>query len=118
MSESNDQLHIQPNLLQARQKSVMAHKILVKFQEMGLPIDMNDEVANLAISLGDIWNSHLALTEEMQKLIDECEDWESIANSLTDMYTHIDHVEWHINGIKDLIFKVSKYSYDNSEIDM
>ena len=57
--EHSDQSSLEPNLAQARQKSVMAHKILVKFQEMGLPNDMNGEVANLATSLGDIWDSHL-----------------------------------------------------------
>ena len=39
------------------------------------------------------------------------------ADSLVDIYTHIDHAEWHINGIKDLILKVSEYSYGNSETD-
>jgi len=115
--EHSDQSSLEPNLAQARQKSVMAHKILVKFQEMGLPNDMNGEVANLATSLGDIWDAHLGFTDSMQKLINDSENWESIADSLVDIYTHIDHAEWHISGIKDLILKVSEYSYGNSETD-
>ena len=113
MSKSNNQSRIEPNLAQARNKSVMAHEILVKFQEMGLPDDMNDEVAKLATSLGDIWNAHLGITNSIKTLINDSVDWDSMGDSLTDIYTHLDHAEWHEKGIKELIFKISQYSYNN-----
>lgn len=107
---------MEPNLAQARNKSIMAHKILVKFQEMGLPLEMNDEVAKLATSLGDIWDAHLGITDSIHTLIDNSDAWDSIGDSLTDIYTHIDHVSWHMKDIKELILKISKYSYDNVDI--
>lgn len=115
MSKSNSQLPVEPNLTQARNKSVMAHEILVKFQEMGLPDDMTDEVAKLATSLGDIWNAHLYITNSIKTLINDSVDWDSMGDSLTDIYTHLEHAEWHEKDIKDLVFKISQYSYDNTD---
>ena len=40
--------HITPNINQARQTALLAHKILVKFQEMGLPEKYWDELAKLS----------------------------------------------------------------------
>ena len=42
------------NLAQARQRSVMAHRILIKLKEMGLPENLDEELSKLCTDLGDI----------------------------------------------------------------
>ena len=54
--ESNGSLlELEPNLAQARGMSMVAHRVVVKLQEFGLPETLNDELAHLSTDLGDLW---------------------------------------------------------------
>ena len=103
------------NLAQARQRSVMAHRILVKLKEMGLPENLDEELSRLCTDLGDIWSAQLVLTEKLSQFLNEENEWNAVGDCLTDMKSHIEHITWHAESITEPIESIAEYAYGISE---
>ena len=48
---------VEPDLALARQTAQRAHAVIVKLKEMGLPDDLDGDLASLSTDLGDLWGA-------------------------------------------------------------
>ena len=94
-----------PNLAQARQKSSVAHQILVKLKEQGLEENYDDDLAKLCTDLGDLWGAQLSFTERLGDFLDTetaiDDSWRKFGDSLADICSELEHMAWHIQSVKD-----------------
>ncbi len=102
---------VEPNLHQARNKSGMAHQILIKFKETGIAEELDDDLAKLCTDLGDLWSAHVTFTEKLKIFLDHPNDWKEISESLADLRSEVDHIRWHAVSIQEPLDTIGKYSY-------
>ena len=104
-----------PNLAQARQKSSMAHQILVKLKEQGLEENYDEDLAKLCTDLGDLWSSQLVFTERLGDFLDieiaQDDTWNKFGDCLADLCSELEHMAWHIQSVKDPIERIAQRSY-------
>lgn len=106
-----------PNLGLARDRSAIAHQILVKFKEMGFSEENDEDLAKLCTDLADLWGAQKSFNEVLLDLIEnKSHDWELIAQRLTDIKSQVDHMSWHIASVKDPLEKIAIESYELGEI--
>ena len=108
-------LRFDPNLEQARRRSGLAHRILVKLKTNGLPEDHDDELAKLCTDIADIWSAQLAFGEILNRFLEETDNWESIGDDFVDMLSNVQHMSWHIDSVKNPLETFAKYSYSESD---
>ncbi|MAP37101.1 MAG: hypothetical protein CL698_05575 [Chloroflexi bacterium] len=104
-----------PNLAQARQKSSVAHQILVKLKEQGLEENYDDDLAKLCTDLGDLWGAQLSFTERLGDFLDTetaiDDSWRKFGDSLADICSELEHMAWHIQSVKDPIERIAQRAY-------
>jgi len=104
-----------PNLAQARQKSSVAHQILVKLKEQGLEEDYDDDLAKLCTDLGDLWGAQLSFTERLGDFLDTetaiDDSWRKFGDSLADICSELEHMAWHIQSVKGPIERIAQRAY-------
>ena len=106
-----------PNLGLARDRSAIAHQILVKFKEMGFSEENDEDLAKLCTDLADLWGAQKSYNEVLLDLIENKPlDWKLIAQRLTDIKSQVDHMSWHIASVKDPLEKIAIESYELGEI--
>ena len=106
-----------PNLGLARDRSAIAHQILVKFKEMGFSEENDEDLAKLCTDLADLWGAQKSYNEVLLDLIEnKSHDWKLIAQRLTDIKSQVDHMSWHIASVKDPLEKIAIESYVLGEI--
>ena len=106
---------ITPDLPHARHTALMAHAIVVRLKEMGLPEELDEDLGTLSTDLGDIWAAHKTLAARFDDLIDRADDWESVADCLVDLRAAVDHIGTHVETARDPIDRVAKYAYEQVE---
>ena len=106
---------ITPDLPHARQTALMAHAIVTRLKEMGLPEELDDDLGTLSTDLGDIWAAHKTLATRLDDLVDSANDWESVADCLVDLRAAIDHVGTHAETAGEPIDRVARYAYEQAE---
>ena len=106
---------IEPNLQQARQKSGMAHQILIKFKETGISEELDEDLAQLCTDLGDLWSAQLSFTEKLKAFLDHANDWGVISDDLADLRAEVDHIRWHVSSIENPLDIIGQYAYSKSE---
>ncbi len=110
--ESNGILsEIEPNFEQARSMSVMAHGVVVKLKELGLPEALNDELAHLSTDLGDLWGAQKELAERLEGMLESAGDWHAIGDCLVDLKASIEHISWHVKSVKRPLNKITRFAY-------
>ena len=110
--ESNGSLlELEPNLAQARSMSMVAHRVVVKLQELGLPETMNDELAHLSTDLGDLWAAQRELVERLEGMLESAVDWHEIGDYLVDLKASIEHMSWHVKSVKRPLNKITRFAY-------
>ncbi|SVE07944.1 uncharacterized protein METZ01_LOCUS460798, partial [marine metagenome] len=67
-----------PNLDQATQTALLAHKILVKFQEMQLPEKFWEELAILSTDISDMISAQESILSNLNTLLNTNPNWETI----------------------------------------
>tara|TARA_B100000949_G_scaffold225602_1_gene230021 strand:+ start:367 stop:741 length:375 start_codon:yes stop_codon:yes gene_type:complete len=111
--ETHNDIDRQPKLAEARRRSGMAHRILVRLKEKGLPEDMDQELSMLCTDLADIWGAHTILTENLKTFIESDEDsWSHLGDVLVDIRSELDHMKWHINSIEEPIHRIVERAYE------
>ena len=106
-----------PNLGLARDRSAIAHQILVKFKEMGFSEENDEDLAKLCTDLADLWGAQKSYNEVLLDLIENKPlDWKLMAQRLTDIKSQVDHMSWHIASVKDPLEKIAIESYELGEI--
>ena len=102
---------LKPHLELARQSSDVAHGVVAKFQEMGLPRTLDEELASLSTDLGDLWSAQHALVDRLEGLLKSPADWEGVGDFLVDIRTSIDHMAWHLKSVRRPLGKITQFAY-------
>ena len=102
---------VDPQLGQARQTAGVAHGVVVKFQEMGLPRSLDPELARLSTDLGDLWSAQKALADRLEGLMKSSDDWEAVGDHLVDIRTTLDHMSWHLSSVRRPISRITQFAY-------
>ena len=106
---------ITPDLPHARQAALMAHAIVIRLKEMGLPEELDEDLGTLCTDLGDIWAAHKTLSARLDDLVDSAGDWEAAADCLVDLRATIDHIGTHVETAGESIDRVARYAYEQVE---
>ena len=107
----------QPDLGQARRTALMAHAVVIKLQEMGLPQDMNADLATLSTDLGDLWGAQKEMSRRLEAFVKSPHDWSATGDELVDLRTAIDHIEWHTRSVKRAMTRITRYAYNQADED-
>ena len=102
---------LDPQLGQARQTAGVAHGVVVKFQEMGLPSSLDPELARLGTDLGDLWSAQRALADRLEGLMKSPGDWEAVGDHLVDLRATMDHMSWHLSSVRRPMSKITRFAY-------
>ena len=84
-------IEMEADLNQARRTSVMAHNVVIRMRELGLPDTLDAELASVSTDLGDLWGAQKEFTDLLHNMLKTSHDWDSIGDSLVDMRSSIDH---------------------------
>ena len=116
-SEQDLERHLErePGLEQARRASVMAHTVVIKLKEMGLPDELDGELSRLCTDLGDLWSAQASLARQVEGLLKGADDWEVVGDGLVDIGSTIEHMAWHMRGIREPMTKITEYAYGKGE---
>ena len=109
--------HLQrdPGLDQARRASVMAHNVVIKLKEMGLPEEFNGQLSQLSTDLGDLWSAQNSLARQVEAFLKSPADWDTVGDNLVDLRATIDHMAWHMKGIGAPMETITEYAYTRVE---
>ena len=108
-------IEMEADLNQARRTSVMAHNVVIRMRELGLPDTLDAELASVSTDLGDLWGAQKEFTDLLHNMLKTSHDWDSIGDSLVDMRSSIDHIAWHLKSIREPITKLAEYAYSQSD---
>ena len=116
-SEQNLDEHLDrdPGLEQARRASVMAHSVVIKLKEMGLPDELDEHLSQMCTDLGDLWSAQNSLVKQVEAFLKADDDWDAIGDTLVDLGSTIDHIAWHMKGIREPLGEITQYAYEQSE---
>lgn len=109
--DPREHLEREPRLQLAREGSLMAHSVVIKFKEMGLPEDMDDDLSQLCTDLGDLWSAQKALAEQFESFVGPDRDWTNAGDQLVDIRASIDHMAWHMKNIRRPMNAITRYAY-------
>ena len=104
----------EPDLDRARQTANLAHGVVIKLKVMGLPEDLDAELASISTDLSDLWSAQIDLTARLEAFLESSDDWSSVGDQLVDIRADIDHVAWHLNSVRRPLTKVTQYAYRQS----
>ncbi len=115
-SEQNLDHHLyrSPGLEQARRASIMAHNVVIKLKEMGLPEEMDEQLSQMCTDLGDLWSSQSSLVKQVEAFLKAEDDWDAVGDTLVDLSNTIDHIAWHMKGIREPLGQITHYAYEQS----
>ena len=106
---------IAPDLDRARQAALVAHGVVIKFKEMGLPEELDPELASLSTDLGDLWGAQHSLTAQLESFLkpppNPPKDWRSAGDHLADLKSTIEHMAWHVNSIRRPLNRIANFAY-------
>lgn len=89
----------------------MAHDIVIKMKEMGLPQRLDGELATLSTDLGDLWGAQRALSARLEGLLERPHEWERVGDSLVDLRAGIDHMAWHLKSVRRPLNRITRYAF-------
>ncbi len=104
-----------PALEHARRASVMAHSIVIKLKEMGLPDEMDEDLSQFCTDLGDLWSAQTTLVSQVEKFLKTPHDSDAAGDHLVDLRATIDHMAWHMKAIGRPMDNITNWAYSQSE---
>ena len=106
-------LEQEPRLQQARDASVMAHRVLVKLKELGLPADLDEALGHLCTDLGDLWSAQRTLADQLDAFFTS-DGWNGAGDSLVDLRSSLDHMAWHMKSVRRPMTQITRFAYAKS----
>jgi hypothetical protein len=88
----------------------MAHAVLVKLKELGLPEDLDEVLGRLCTDLGDLWNAQRTLTDQLEAFLSS-DEWNAAGDNLVDLRSSIDHMAWHVKSVRRPMAQITRYAY-------
>ena len=110
-NESYAVVEMEPDLDHARRTSIMAHGVVIRLKEMGLPQEMDEDLASLCTDLGDLWGAQKEFVEHFESMLKSSKSWDAIGDGLIDLRTSIDHIAWHLKSVRRPLTKIARYAY-------
>ena len=104
-----------PALEQARRASVVAHSIVIKLKEMGLPDEMDEDLSQFCTDLGDLWSAQMTLATQVETFLKKPHDAEKAGDDLVDLRSTIEHMAWHMKTISQPMDNITSWVYEQSE---
>ncbi len=80
-------------------------------KEMGLPEELDPELARLSTDLGDLWSAHQSLTEQLESFLQPPNEWRSVGDNLSDLKASIEHMAWHVKSARRPLNRIAKFAY-------
>lgn len=105
----------EPDLAQARRNAVKAHAVVIKLKEMGLPEELDEDLASLSTDLGDLWSANMRLAEQLDLFLTGPSDWGEIGDRMADIRAGIDHMAWHVDSIRGPLARIAAFAYESSD---
>ena len=102
---------MRPDLEQARRTALVAHQVVVRLKEMGLPDRLDAQLAALSTDLGDLWGAQAELVDRLEGLLESGTDWGSVGDYLVDLKATIDHIGWHAKSVRRPIGTLARFAY-------
>ena len=115
MNDNIAATEIEADLNQARRTAVMAHNVVIRMRELGLPDTLDTELASVSTDLGDLWGAQKEFTDHLHNMLKASHDWDSVGDSLVDMRASIEHIAWHLDSIREPLTKLAEYAYSQSD---
>ena len=107
-------IEMEADLNQARRTAVMAHNVVIRLRELGLPDTLDAELASVSTDLGDLWGAQKEFTDHLHNMLKTSHDWDSVGDSLVDMRASIEHIAWHLDSIREPLTKLAEYAYSQA----
>ena len=104
-----------PALEQARRASAVAHSVVIKLKEMGLPDEMDEDLSQLCTDLGDLWSAQLTLASQVENFLKKPHNSQKTGDDLVDLKATIDHMAWHLKNIGQPMDNITNWAYSQSE---
>ena len=114
-SDNTTAPEMEADLNQARRTAVMAHNVVIRLRELGLPETLDAELASVSTDLGDLWGAQKEFTDHLHNMLKKSHDWDAVGDSLVDMRASIDHIAWHLASVREPLTKIAEYAYAQSE---
>ena len=114
MNQNSAANEMEADLNQARRTAVMAHNVVIRLRELGLPEALDDELASVSTDLGDLWGAQKEFTDHLHNMLKTSHDWDSVGDSLVDMRASIEHIAWHLESIREPLTKLAEYAYSQA----
>ena len=105
----------EPGLAHARLTAQVAHSIVIKMQEMGLPEDLFGDLSSLCTDLADLWGAEKVFAKRLENLLESENGWGSVGDHLVDLQTTIEHIRKHANGVAESIENIVRFAYEHSD---
>ena len=117
-SEESIDRHLEqaPALEQARRASVVAHSVVIKLKEMGLPDEMDEDLSQFCTDLGDLWSAQMTLALQVENFLKKPHDSQKTGDDLVDLKATIDHMAWHLKNIGQPMNNITNWAYSQSEV--
>ena len=104
-----------PDLDQAKRGSTLAHSVVIKLKEMGLPDDMDEHLSKLCTDLADLYSAQRLLTTQVEAFLKSEDDWDAVGDNLVDIRATIDHMQWHMKGVRRPMTQITRWAYRQNE---
>ena len=108
-------LEREPNLEQARRASAMAHQVVIKLKEMGLPDEMDGDLSKFCTDLGDLWSAQNALAKQVESFLKSRGDWNDVGDGIADLQATVEHLAWHAEGVRAPMQNLALWAYSRGE---
>ncbi len=80
-------------------------------KEMGLPEELDPELARMSTDLGDLWSAHQSLAEQLESFLKPPDEWRSVGDDLADLKASIEHMAWHVRSARRPLNRVANFAY-------
>ena len=108
----SESMEREPDLAQARRAALMAHQVIVKLKEMGMPDEMDEPLSQFGTDLGDLWSAQSVLAKQLESFMKHAGDWSAVGDGLGDMQATVEHMARHIQNIRAPMERVALWAYE------
>ncbi len=80
-------------------------------KEMGLPEQLDPELARLSTDLGDLWSAHQSFAQQMESFLKPPDEWRSVGDNLADLKASVEHMAWHVKSARRPLNRIANFAY-------
>ncbi len=83
----------------------------MKMKKMGLTDEMDGDLSQFCTDLADLWSAQQDLARQTEALLNAPNDWADVGDALADFAATVDHMAWHIKGIREPMDALTLHAY-------